>query len=295
MNISLWGELAGATLIIVAVILRYGLYRIPPMQFGIVNTFGRRSRIVGEGLTFLIPFVQKVDIFSIELQRADIPAKAKSNDLSGIVIRGSVQYALDPQLISTYQETSRNISNALIDAVENEIGNIAGTKKLEDFVKEREAIVLLINCLLRLRDLPHENPKAVDENSNGKEIPVDRRLSFYKKHANQIKQFLVEESKKPEERSKIEMSYGIDIRAFDVVDIDFAPETEKILEKARQAKELAKADDIKFARIKRYKEELGATTQEAIDVSEVSLGQATDNRKVSVQGQPISVKFGGGS
>ncbi len=285
--------IAGATLIIVAFVARYGLYRIPPMQYGIVNTFGRRGRVVGEGLTLLIPFAQKVDIFSTELQLVDIPVKAKSNDMSGIIINGLVQYALDPKLISIYEETSRNIAKALIAAVENEIGAVAGTKKLEDFVKEREAMVLLINCLLRLKDLPHENPKTVDEQSDGKATPVPQRLAFYRKHANRIKQFLAEESQKTEERSKIETAYGIDIRVFDVKDISFTPETEKILEKTRQAKALSKAAEILRTSNKQF-QELGLNAQQSEDAAEIALGLTTDNRKFSLQGSLINLALGRG-
>lgn len=273
----------GITLIVIAVITRCVLYQVPPMHYGRISTFGRRGRRVGEGLTFLIPFVQKVSCFSSELQRIEFTVRVKSSDLSGILVKMAAQFRLDPELIFIYEEVFKNVSKALTDASESEIGNVAGTKKIEEFVLEREAIVLLINCLLRLKYLPHENPDKINPQLDSAPISIDRRLAFYKEYSAKIKQCLAEEIQKLNERSRIEENYGIDILTVDLLDIEFTPKTEAALESKKQNEATLDGSNPRLALLTKLMA-MGLTGQQAIDVMEVAFGNVQDRRIISLHG-----------
>ncbi len=282
----------GATLIIVACVLRFGLQRVPPMHYAMINVFGKRWRVAREGLIFLIPGMESMDLFPISLQREDVVVLVKSRDLLGVQMRGSVEYALDPGLLVKYQETAKERAAALVNSIKTELGIIAGTKNGRDFVLQRESIVFLINCILRLRDLPHDKPLIVTGKKIDKEpVSPAKRLDFYKKNREQIKRLLDEETKKPDERSAIEEMYGIDIRLFDL-DLDYSRETSAAFEKEKQDEAKARAAKNKLELIAQFIEK-GATFQEAVNAAEQSLGQAS--RVIhSIEGKPISISLGGG-
>ncbi len=284
----------GATLLIVACVLRFGLRRIPPMHYAMINIFGKRWRIAQEGLVFLIPGVESMDLFPVDLQREDVVVSVKSKDLLGVQMRGSVEYALDPGLLTKYQETAKERSVALVNSIKTELGIIAGTKKGCDFILEREPIVLLINCILRLKDLPHDKPSIVTgKKTDEKPIPPIGRLSFYKKNREAIKQLLDEEGQKPDERSAIEEMYGIDIKLFDL-DLDYSKETSAAFEKEKQDEAKARAAKKKLELIAQFIEKGGASFQEAVNAAEQSLGQNSERKIVSIEGKPISINLGGG-
>lgn len=286
------------TLLIVAVLiiaagylLPRTFYKIPPMHYGVVDLLGNRVRNVGEGLAMLIPFLEEVQIFSIEAERSEVEVGVKSRDNMGISIEGSVEYQLDPNLLDAYQETEKERAGALVAAVQNEVGNVAGTRDGEDFVRNREAIWLLINCRLRLKEMPHENPQLIGV---GKVPKLEQRLAFYKTYAKEIKRLLDEEVHKPSERSVIEEQYGVDVRIFDLTSVDFDEETSKALEKEKQDQAKARAAKQKIELFEKFKT-LGLKPDEALDAAERSLGQVTETKvnRIQVNRSLVDVKLGG--
>lgn len=279
---------AGILLMGTLIVGRYFALSIPPKYYAIFSLFGKRWRARSEGLTWWLPLAEKFVIYSKELDRLEVEAIAKSKDLLGIKMKGSVEFVVDPdrEMLLRYDETRKNQKGAITDSIKDELGILAGTKNAADFVKKRRAITLIINCRLRLKEMPHENPAAFG--SALKEIPLSKKLDFYDKYADKIQTLLDSEAKKPEERSRIEESYGIDILVFNLTDPDYTEKTNAAFEEAKQAQAKEKAAKAELNLAKEFE----SCSQKGINAAQVSVGKA--KREVhSIEGKPVEINIGG--
>lgn len=262
-------------LLIIAVVLGYGLRKIPPMHYGRVNAFGKRGRVVEEGLRFLMPFVEEVELHSKELERIPLEVTVTSKDQLEIVLKLSVEFVLDLNLITAYEERSKERANGLAERIKTVVGEIAGVEKADDFIRRREAIVHLINCLLRLKDLPHKN------------IPIGQRLNFYETFAQDIDGYLEEETAKPDERSSIEEDYGIDILIANLTQVDFGAATKAALEKNKQLQATMKGTKHLLGTATHAQTALKLEGESAVNFALVSAGLAK-KQVVGVEGHGMS-------
>lgn len=265
---------------------------IPKAHYGVRLILGRRiskmSDVVrfffgkgvrDEGFCLKIPFLEKIELFPYELATIPINANVFSSDKLEITVCGSVQFRPDRGLLEkTYAEMSENtIKVGLVDAVESELGKIAGSKEGDAFIQSREELENLINCVLRLNIPPHYGPSDYSTQGglcdNG-EIPPEKRIEFYRLNRKKIREMLDGEAKEVFLRSTIEERYGFDIATFALSKVDFSAATKKALEEKRQAKAHAEAVSEKVNMMKALKGE-GLSPEDANNASDVALGKAT--------------------
>lgn len=264
-----WLTVLGLLLIIGTLIVN-AIVIVPTVHFGQVLRFKRRTgRILKEGLHFVVPFIDSVELFKSELVTTDVGESFFSKDNLEIMIKGSVQWRPDEALLdSTFVEMSENtITKGLVDTIKSELGIIAGTKKGEAFIKDREAISLLINSVLRLSAPPH-----IAENLSPAE-----RLQYYIDNTPVIRKRLADEPKNVNDRSDLENLYGIDIIRFSLADVDFSQTTKAALEKKKQAEAEMKAAQERFQKKKEIIEQLkslGIDADAALDSAEVATNEA---------------------
>ena len=284
-----WFIPCGIFLLMGILALRYGTMSVTEKHYAIFNLFGKRWRTRKEGLTWRIPYYEKFQLYSKEVQLAEVDTTAKSKDLLGIILRGSVGFVPDPELLYKYDEVKNKLETSLVDSIKDELGVLAGTKDARDFVLQRKAITLMINCLLRLEEMPHKNPGQFGDTRT--EIQLNDRLDFYLIYADKIKDLLDHEGEKPEERSRIEKEHGIDIKFFNLTNPDYTPNTNAAFEEAKQAEAKVAAAQSELKLVKDF-QGVGASPQEAIDAAQVSIGKGT--RQVhSIQGKPFEINIGG--
>lgn len=265
---------------------------VPKAHYGVRLILGRRiskmSKVArfffgkgvrDEGFCFKIPFLEEIEIFSYELQTTPIKVKVFSKDRLEITVEGSVQHRPDRALVEKiYAEMSEEaIRIGLVDAVESELGKIAGSKDGDVFIQSREELENLINCVLRLNIPPHHGPSDYstqgDLSDNG-EIPPEKRIEFYKQNRKKIRETLGGETKEVSLRSTIEERYGFDIVTFALSKVDFSSETKKALEEKRQAKAHTEAAQEKIIMMGMLQKQ-GLSPEEANNASDVALKQAT--------------------
>lgn len=252
--------------------------QIPAYHFGVVERFGKRTGgILREGLKLKLPFIDQVELISLELETIPISVEFTTKDKLKLVCSGSLQYRPDPEIKkgrNIFVEMSeKTITVGIIDMVKSKLGSLGGVKESNDFIENRAAIADLINCSLRLKKAPH-----LDSGVNIKKV-----IDFYKTNWQQVKKILNGEKARVKNRSSIEERYGIDIEQFALASIVFTPETEKSFEKEKQAEARARAFDKKMEMAKKAKE-LGASAQEALNAADVSLDSAK-KEVISVEGQ----------
>lgn len=264
-------------LLLTAVITLNAFIVIPTIHYGVVIRFKKRTgRVISEGLHLIIPFIDAVELFESTIVTKDIEGSFFSgtdeNGSAGrleIKIKGSVQWSPDPEmLVEVFIRISEEaLANGLIDSIKGELGIIAGVEDGASFIGKRRAINLLINCVLRLSNPPHQKDKIEPENI----------IQYYEERASEIEEMLKNEVKNIGDRSAIEELYGIDIVRFALSNIDFSDATKKALELKRQTEETIRAKQVTMnAKIAMTQGliELGIGPREALNSAEVNLDQA---------------------
>lgn len=272
---------------VIAATILSSLVVVPAFHFGVVERMGRRTgRIMPEGLKVKIPFFERVELISLELAEISLGEKGidfttAPPDRLQLTIKGSLQYRPDPGVSENRRNVFITMSEAIIqrgisDAIKDLLGMVGGITPADMFIRRREAVNILINCLLRLANPPHRQTG----------VEVDRWIDFYADVNNrqQAIEALEHEREHIEDRSEIERRYGIDIMVFALAEIDFSDEVKKSFEKQRQAKARKDAFRHKITMARQAKK-LGATAQEALNAADVSLDPDVKKQVVSVEGE----------
>lgn len=306
-NIAFGDSLVGFAIFAIGVIvLAMSFTVVAPETYGYVYFLGagEAHRSMKEGLNIIWPFFERVLGFSAMPGPVEIRVSVQSNEASEtsgvnddsssmtIVISGLAMIRVDIGLLDVRRQwTDVNIRKGLEGKIRQELGIISGKTKGFDFVRMHEEISLIINSLLRLKNVPHLNPRLINSSYvAGSEVPPEERISFYRDKGNKakIKEFLKEEGGNPEERSEAEEMYGVDIMEFTLDPPDFTDEMKKGLEARNIAGKLAKGleetDNQKLKIAKRWKR-FGVTPEKAADEAGLAVGQG-EKKIISVSGLP---------
>lgn len=245
---------------------------VPKTHYASVSIFGQRWRRKKEGLVFLIPFCESLELVNAELRKQEVISEVTSKDDIIINIIGECQYWIRFEELFLYQNTRSSYRNGLISSIENEIGIMASKKEGVDFRKEREAIFLLINAVLRLEKAPHLKEKE----------KTDDLVKYYKEKAVEIRNLIDDRS--TEALSEVEKCYGISIVVFNLNKVKFSKETTEAMEGNKQVEYRNLMSDKVLALTDGFKQR-GASPQEAIDNAILVLGiDAKDKKVFSIQG-----------
>ena len=273
----------GFAILVVAFFLRYVARKAPPMYIGLVKIFDIPWRTISEGPFIKIPLIETVELFSTELQLDDFETVVKTKDHLILRVSGATQYTPDRNLLSAYQKKDETRVNDFANFIKNELSILAGSKGGRDFFARWYATFLLINCVLRLKEIPHEFPRVVRGDLSPDPIPLDQRLDFYDDHGPEIEKLLNKDRKKTRERSKVEETYGIYIWIFHLVKLDFTPEARAALKREERTESSALA--IKHAIFQtEHRINLGPSFEQVIDTAEQSLKQPSEKKIRSYAG-----------
>lgn len=179
---------------------------VPTAHYGIITRLGKRiGKPLPEGLNFVVPFIDKVLIYSIELKTDPLDEiSVFSNDRLDIELKGSVQWRPDKKELKGFVEIPENtILVGLKDAIKSEIGKIAGEKKGDFFIRERKALETHINCIFRLQRPPHYflNPK---ESTKGKEQEFGKSFTDWINDKREEVKGISDDEEKKQKQEKIE-------------------------------------------------------------------------------------------
>ncbi len=245
------------------------IVRIPPYFYGIPFTFDRPrlrevvmqrrkwnktdrrfeldptgpvvTRILYEfwapGWHFRIPGLLRVETYEWKKKTSFFSVEVTTKDGVSLKVPGSLQWELDPELLGSefarFDEVT--IEKNLIDATTDEIEAIAGTQEYQDFYARRKELSLLINSIMRLG-----TPWHVEKN-----VPPDRRLDEYKKHADVIEETLNFEMYELDDHSPLEERFSIDIRLAAIADIAYTEEFAEAMVAAKKAALRAEAGKVR--------------------------------------------------
>ena len=237
------------TIILSAILIVDSAVVVLTANYGVVTRFKKRTgRVFDEGLAFVLPLIDRVDLVSYLLKTKDVKLTFFSFDDIEVIISGLVQWQPDRLVVDDKKRIKfvaieeRTITDGLDKTIKSVIGNLIGITQAVDVRTHKPAIERYLNCVLRLQMPPHVKPEENDKlNSSkprwtqGNEVPREHRLAFYNENANLIENKLRTEEGKPKQHSDTENLYGIDIRAVKVDDVDYSEKTKRDLESRKQA------------------------------------------------------------
>lgn len=284
--------------------------RVDPVHRGVLVRLDKRheDRVYGEGWhgfwDGVMPFIDRIAVEPVTLQPMTITTKVLSKDNLQLTVGGSVQFRVDDVYRHMEMDLDlKTIEVGMRDAIESELGIIAGKVNGDQFKAARREVQLLINSVLRFSVASHYRASAADptvfDPANGdQEVEPHKRVGFYRKNGKAIRTALERETEEADDRSEIEKRYGIDVVVFELAEVDFTPETVAALEKKRQAELGADAAQGAFKRQMAIFHELKEHVGPERALNEASLivgGKDRGNRQIiSVEGlENVGAALGG--
>ncbi len=134
-------------------VLADGFFTIQPGEVGIKVRLGKIVDSYSEGLYFKIPFVEKIDRFSIRIQRADIETSAFSNDMQTIVVDMVVNHRIEKgTVVSIYRNLGPDYVKTVIDPITQEaVKSITAKYSAEKIISNRADVTREMDQVVKSR------------------------------------------------------------------------------------------------------------------------------------------------
>ncbi len=203
--------------ILAAVLVPFFLKKVNQGEVGLVENIGKFSRVVGPGLTFLIPGFQAIRRIDIREQVITVPEQQIiTRDNVGMAVDGIIYVQIqDPQ--KAQYEVS-NVFFAVVNLAQTNLRNVLGTMSLDDTLSNRDSINLrLLEVLdretakwgikvMRVEIKKLEPPHDIQE-SMSKQMKAEREKRAQILEAEGYRSALVEKSE-GDKQSKILQAEG---------------------------------------------------------------------------------------
>jgi regulator of protease activity HflC (stomatin/prohibitin superfamily) len=133
---------------IAAAILFLGLNAfiiINPGQAGVISVLGKaRDGALQEGIHFRPPFISRIDIYDVTVQKFEVPAQSLTKDLQNLAASFAINFRLDPAQvveIRRTQGTLQNLVSKVIAPQTQESFKIAAAKRTaEEAITQRSEL-----------------------------------------------------------------------------------------------------------------------------------------------------------
>ncbi len=134
--------------IIIALLVLLGLNSvviINPGQAGVLSILGKaRDGALLEGIHFKAPFVSRVDIYDLTVQKFEVPAQSSTKDLQDLTARFAINFRLDATEVVEVrrkQGSLQNIVSKIIAPQTQESFKIAASRRtVEEAITQREVL-----------------------------------------------------------------------------------------------------------------------------------------------------------
>ncbi len=113
---------------------------VPTGHRGILLQFGQAIGVLGEGLSFKIPFIQNVVIMNVQTQKYEEKASAASKDLQDVYTIVAVNYRVNPEnSMKLYRNVGEDYQNVVIAPAVSEVLKAVTAKfTAEELITKRE-------------------------------------------------------------------------------------------------------------------------------------------------------------
>jgi regulator of protease activity HflC (stomatin/prohibitin superfamily) len=125
---------------------------------GVVLNFGAvQQKVLGEGLHFKVPIMQKIVPMDVKVQKATTDATASSSNLQEVSSTVAINYHIIPHKVnSVYQNIGLEFKERIIDpAVQEVVKAVSARYSAEDLITKRSAVSDAMKSTLTERLLVH--------------------------------------------------------------------------------------------------------------------------------------------
>ena len=113
-----------AAIVLTVIVIWNGFVVIPAGSIGVVQRFGAITGQKGEGLNFLIPFVDQARLVSVQTQMYQGKLETFSKQQQDVVIDITVNYRLDPTMVQDMVRRFNSLDNILARVVEPSVSQV---------------------------------------------------------------------------------------------------------------------------------------------------------------------------
>jgi regulator of protease activity HflC (stomatin/prohibitin superfamily) len=131
-----------------------GFRRVPAGYRGVLLTWGKvEEKILGEGLNFVIPFIQSVELMNVQVQKAESTESAATNDLQEVSTTVAVNFRLEPSSVNEiYRELRQDyVSRVIKPNIEESIKAATAQFRAEELITKRPIVKASFDEILESR------------------------------------------------------------------------------------------------------------------------------------------------
>lgn len=198
--------IAAAIIVLLVVCVVHAVVIIQPGTVGIVIRLGNaQPNALEEGISFIIPFITRVQELDVKIQKAEVKTAAASKDLQTVNAAIVVNYRVDKaQAVTLFREIGvRYLATVIEPAIQEAFKADSAKYTAEELITERSAVSLGIRESISSRleqfgvivdavnitsfDFSSEFNRAIEEKMTAvqKALQAERELERYKFEAQQ--------------------------------------------------------------------------------------------------------------
>ncbi|MCW4036092.1 MAG: prohibitin family protein, partial [Candidatus Bathyarchaeota archaeon] len=135
-------------------ILTLGFARVPAGHRGVLLTWGKvEERILPEGLNFIIPFVQSVEMMTVQVQKAESTESTATNDLQEVSTTVAVNFRLNPGAVNNiYRDLRKDyVSRVIKPNIEESLKAATAQYTAEELITKRPIVKSTFDDILAER------------------------------------------------------------------------------------------------------------------------------------------------
>jgi regulator of protease activity HflC (stomatin/prohibitin superfamily) len=128
--------------------------KVPAGYRGVLLTWSKpEDKILGEGLNFIIPFIQSVELMNVQVQKAESTESAATDDLQEVSATVAVNFRLDPSKVNTiYTELRQDyVSRVIKPNIEESLKAATAQFKAEELITKRAIVKSAFDDILAER------------------------------------------------------------------------------------------------------------------------------------------------
>jgi regulator of protease activity HflC (stomatin/prohibitin superfamily) len=132
----------------------FSFKRVPAGNRGVLLTWGKpEDKILGEGLNFVIPFIQNIKLMNVQVQKAESTESAATNDLQEVSATVAVNFRLDPLAVNEiYRELRQDyVSRVIKPNIEESLKAATAQFKAEELITKRAIVKTAFDDILAER------------------------------------------------------------------------------------------------------------------------------------------------
>jgi regulator of protease activity HflC (stomatin/prohibitin superfamily) len=150
------GLIAVLVIIIIAggALYTQAFVRVPAGYRGVLLTWSKpEDKILGEGLNFIIPFIQSVELMNVQVQKAESTESAATDDLQEVTATVAVNFRLDPLEVNViYTELRQDyISRVIKPNIEESLKAATAQFRAEELITLRPQVKAAFDDILAER------------------------------------------------------------------------------------------------------------------------------------------------